>query len=532
MKQITEAEKLANLRQQLEPRHTNVSNDTINTHLTDREKIANFSNRTTDYSDRFNELPAFCMHLPTEFKNAMIALKELHNTPYEFSISVLLGMANSATQHLYDVNSYKYGIRPSSLFIMIILGTGGSKSTIEAELKGPFKEFEKRMYDALKNEDARFVSENKIYKKKIAQYEKDLEDGLNPVFPQKPMPAETANYINSKFTVNGLIDTLKSQPHASIITAEAGEFFSSHAFQGGKQDANRATEMTSSLTKAWDGDILSRNIKDERITLSNRRVNSMMMVQEGVIRPILNNKTFQEQGFTHRILISQIDAFEKPDMSFDPIIEQKEEYARKGLRKYLDKLDDLLYKRPTMIPERHFELDPIVINSTDEAKHYFANFYNTCKHIGKYGQKLQEYEGFANRIHEHTIRIAATLAAFNDNEIVQITLEEAKASVDIINMFIEHRAGLEMGITDTRPELSQGASVLETWFRKHKDKSMTKRDLSVYGPSGFQSISDAQRITILEELVSSEILIAIESLAKNNRKIIKYELNPENITSA
>ena len=161
----------------------------------------------------------------------MIALKELHNTPYEFSLSVLLSMANSATQHLYDVNSYKYGIRPTSLFIMIILGTGGSKSTIEAEVKGPFKEFEKRMFDALKNEDARFISETKIYKNKITQYEKDLEAGLNCSFPKKPVPAETTNYINTKFTVNGIIEILKSQPHASIITAEAGEFFSSHAFR-------------------------------------------------------------------------------------------------------------------------------------------------------------------------------------------------------------------------------------------------------------------------------------------------------------
>ena len=342
MEQFTQAEKLAIKRQQLDITYSNVSKDTINTQINIPQKIASFNNSTTDYSDKFNELPAFCEHLPTEFKNAMISLKELHNTPYEFSLSILLGMANSATQHLYDVNSYKYGIRPISLFIMIILGTGGSKSTIEAELKGPFKDFEKRMYDALKNEDARFVSENKIYKKRIVQYEKDLEDGLNPPFPMKPMPAETANYINSKFTVNGLIDTLKSQAHASIITAEAGEFFSSHAFQGGKQDANRATEMTSSLTKAWDGDSLSRNIKDDRITLMNRRINSLLQVQEGVIRPTLNNKTFQEQGFTHRILISQIQSFDKPDMSFDTEIVLKEEYARNGIKRYLNRLDELL----------------------------------------------------------------------------------------------------------------------------------------------------------------------------------------------
>lgn len=519
--------KLADLRAKHHGTSTHVSNEAFNTQITDRQKITNFSNSTTDYSDRFNELPSSCKHLPTEFKNAMIALKELHNTPYEFSISVLLGMANSATQHLYDVNSYKYGVRPISLFIMVILGTGGSKSTIENEIKGPFKEFEKRMFEALKNEDARFVSENKVYKKKIAQYEAELEKGNNPIFPEKPVPAETANYINSKFTVNGLIDTLKSQAHASIITAEAGEFFSSHAFQGGKQDANRATEMTSSLTKAWDGDSLSRNIKDERITLMNRRINALLQVQEGVIRPILNNKTFQEQGFTHRILISQIQSFDKPDMSFDPEIVAKENYARNGLKKFLSKLDDILYKRPTMVQDKHFELQPIVINSTEEAKRYIGNFYNSCKELGKYGNKLQRYEGFANRIHEHTIRVAATLAAFNDNEVIEITIEEAKASVDIMNMFIDHRAGLEMGITDTRPDLSQGASVLEDWFRKNKDKNMTKRELSVFGPSGFQSISDSQRITILEELLSSEVIIAVKTIAKNGREVLKYELNKE-----
>tara|TARA_R110000868_G_scaffold73509_6_gene213124 strand:- start:2883 stop:4469 length:1587 start_codon:yes stop_codon:yes gene_type:complete len=511
--------------------HTETHKQALNTQINIPQKIASFNNSTTDYSDRFNELPAFCEHLPTEFKNAMISLKELHNTPYEFSLSVLLGMANTATHHLYDVNSYKYGIRPTSLFIMIILGTGGSKSTIEGEVKGPFKSFSERMYEALKNEDARYISEMKIYKKKIAQYEKDLEQGITQPFPQKPIPAETANYINSKFTVNGIIDTLKSQPHASIITAEAGEFFSSHAFQGGKQDANRATEMTSSLTKLWDGDNLSRNIKDERITIMNRRVNSLLMVQEGVIRPILNNKTFQEQGFTHRILISQIEAFDKPDMSFDTNIIEREDYARFGLKRYLDKLDNILYKRPTMLPDKHFELQPIVINSTEEAKRYMGDFYNKCKDIGKYGNKLQRYEGFANRIHEHMIRVAATLAAFNDNDVVEITINEAKASVDIMNMFINHRAGLEMGITDTRPELTQGASVLEDWYRKSENvnKSMTKRELSAYGPIGFRTISDEQRTTILAELLCSEILVGVETVAKNNRKTVKYELNKDTV---
>lgn len=521
------AQKLFDLRRKLGVDSTMISNGTKNTQINLSQKLTTFNNNYTDFSNRFNELPAFYKHLPNEFKNAMIALKDLHNTPYEFSLSVLLGMANTATQHLYDVDSYKYGVRPISLFIMILLGTGGSKSTILNELKGPFTEFQKRMWKALKNEDARYVSEDKIYKKKIKQYEKDLEDGLSPSFPEKPSPPETANYINSKFTVNGIIDTLKSQPHASIISAEAGEFFSSHAFQGARQDNTRSTEMTSSLTKLWDGDNLTRNIKDERISIDNRRVNSLLMVQEAVIRDVLNNKLFQEQGFTHRILISQIQPFEKPDMSYEIDVIKSEEIARNGLKHYLDKLDTLLGKRPTMKADRPFELEPIVLQSTHEAKVHMAEFHNRCKNYGKINNKLELYEGFANRLHEHCIRVAATLCAFADREVVEITLKDAIAAVDIMDMFIDHRSKLEMGITDTRPELTQGATVMEVWFKNHNDKSYTERELRMMGPSSLRNISADQRRKILEDLLHNEIIVQLEVIAGNGRKTKKYQYNTE-----
>ena len=511
--------------------YTQVSKGAENTQIKNTQNLATINNKYTDFSSKFNELPAFCEHLPIEFKNAMVSLKELHNTPYEFSLLCLLGMANTSTQHLYDVESYKYGIKPISLNIMILLGTGGSKSTVMGEIEKPFVEFQKRMFEALKNEDARFVSQMKLYKKKITQYEKDTELGMNPPFPTKPVPAETAFYYNSRFTVNGFLDILQSQPHASIISAEAGEFFSGHAFQGGKQDANRAVEMTTALTKFWDGGSMMRMIKDERVMIENHRINCFWMIQEGVIRDVLNNKTFQEQGFTHRLLIGQIQSFEKPNMSFLEEDDIKDQKNRLGLKPYLDKLTEILYKRPKMMIDRHYELDPTVIQTTREAKIYMGDFSNSCKHYGNKGNILDRYEGFVARIHEHTIRIAATLAAFNDKEHVQITIDEAKAAVDIMKLFIEHRAGLELGITDTRPELSQAASVLETWFNKHKDKSFTKRELSIYGPGGFQTISDAQRITILEELLSSEVLVATETVAKNNRKTVKFSLNQEKVTT-
>jgi hypothetical protein len=506
-----------------------VSNVSPNRDLKILEKMSGVSRNTDNYAGRLAELPVSYQNLPKEFKKAMLALKDLHNTPYEFSLSVLLGMANTCSHHLYDVNSYKYGIRPISMYIMILLGTAGSKSTIYNEVKGPFVDYCSRMRDALSNEDARYVSDYKAYKKLVQQYEKDLEAGIKSKYPDKPVPAETGDYLNGKFTVNGLIDTLKSQPHASLISAEAGEFFSSHAFQGSKQDSTRSTEMTTALTRVWDGDGLSRVIKEERVNVENRRVNSMLMVQEGVIRDVLNNRVFQEQGFTHRILISQIHPFEKPDMSYDPVMLELEQRARDGLKEYLDKLVDLLNIRAQMIEGKHFELRPIVIESTDEAKIYIANYYNSTKRWGDVGGKLEMYSGFANRIHEHLIRIAATLAAFNNRDQVVITMDEARAAVDIMNMFVDHRVNLEMGITDTRAELTQGANVLKVWFKKHSNKTFTKRELSQYGPKSFREITDEQRVSILQELINSETVIVTETIAKNGKKVQQFQYNTETV---
>mgnify|MGYP003350201201 CR=1 FL=1 len=111
------------------PTHTVVSNGAENTQINIPNILTKDSESYTDFSDRLAELPAFCEHLPIEFKNAMIAMKDLHNTPYEFSLPCLLAMANTCSQHLYDVESHKYGIRPISLFIMGLLSSGGSKST-------------------------------------------------------------------------------------------------------------------------------------------------------------------------------------------------------------------------------------------------------------------------------------------------------------------------------------------------------------------------------------------------------------------
>jgi hypothetical protein len=501
-----------------------IKNDEIKT----PQNLSVFDNNYIDFTNRYNQLPAFCEHLPTLIKDAMIILKDMNNTPYELSICTLLGAINSCTHTRYNVDSIVYKIRPTTLFIMTILDTGGGKSSLWNEIKDPFEDYQQFMYEALRNENARYISENKVYTSKIREYEKEKELGNNPKFPDKPMPAETADYIISKTTSGGITDVLVSQPNASLISDEAGEFFSSHTFQGGKNDANRAIEMTSMLTKFWDGSPVQRNTKETKVTVKNRRVNLFFMVQAMVIRDVLNNSMFQEQGFIHRILISRIDDYEKPDMYVDTVNRNRTDELRRQLKRFNNRLKEILDIRPRMVPDKHFELDPIIITLDDNAATYLANFYNSTKKYGKENNILERYSGFANRLHEHSLRIAATLAAFEHRTVVNIN--DAKASVSLMHFFIDERSKLDLGIEDTNPILTRGANLFLAWWKldKNKDYIGTLNDLRKEGPNFQRALSSEQREELLTELIKNKDVVCVETVASNKRTVRKYRLRLAN----
>jgi len=78
-----------------------------------------------DAMQTLEEEAPFAKHFNTDWKKAMIGLKMLHNCAYEFSAVCLLAYTNIATHHIYNVNSHLYGIRPSSLYVAVLLQSGG-----------------------------------------------------------------------------------------------------------------------------------------------------------------------------------------------------------------------------------------------------------------------------------------------------------------------------------------------------------------------------------------------------------------------
>lgn len=399
--------------------------------------------------------------LPDDWQAAMIALKEIHGTQEPMSIQIVLGVANTVTQCFWNVDSEIYDIRPTSLFLVNMTPTAGRKSTNFRELNSSIFEFQKDKRRILEHDNLRFLTEEKQFKSTLKQYEKDLEDGLGATVPTPPRPAETYRYVIKKATLNGLIDQLKSQSWISIMSSEGGDFFNGHAFQGSKSDGTKSTELTAALTDIWDAQAMERSTGLDRTTLYNRRINMMLLLQESTIRAVLNNTSFSEQGFLHRILLTQCG---------DPIFKEQTETTVEENNQYRQLIEPFNQRILEMIrrplredADRPFELQFDVMRQTPGSRRVFMRYYNTI--VPKATTEYRDWAGFVHRCHEQALRIAATIADYNGER--EISERSAQAGVDLMDFYLEQRLGLDIGVTDPRSDLKQAANKLRTWLEQH-----------------------------------------------------------------
>jgi len=456
--------------------------------------------------------------LPEEMKEAIQALKELHATPDAMALQVVLGTANLAAMKMYNVDSRIYGVRPINEFFVCMAPTGAMKSTNYRETLVAIENFEKYKQDELHNEPTRHALDKKRFAREEAAYLKAMEtDPATAKVPQPIRPIETARYTISKATVNGIVDQLKSQPYVGLFSSEAGEFFNGHSFQG--RDSSKAIEMSASLTSMWDGHSIEKLTGMEKVSLKNRRVNMLFLLQAETIQTILNTPIFSEQGFVHRILLTQCDYYEKPDWEFDEQARQRQISARAKLSSFHDKISKMMHAIIVMHKNKNFEMDLPVMRLSDNAHLILGTWRNTGKNrnVGD----LKNYAGFAERLHEHAIRLAATIAAFQGaNTILE---DHAECAIDLMEYYIEQRRRLEIGVSDWNPNRSAGANKLAEWLRE-KEWAGTQRELAQQGPNWYRKLNVEQRDEIIEDLLRDEVIQMETIIAKNGKESRKFSL--------
>ena len=446
--------------------------------------------------------------LPDSVKQAIQGLKDLHNTPDSMAIVCVLSVMNLAACRYYNVDSARYGIRPINEFFVNLAPTGARKSTNFAEVMTGVKNYEKFKQDALRDETVRYVMEEKIYKKLLKQYEKDVEEGLSPRVPPRPKPVETARYQLKTGTRNGIIDMLKSQAFLGLFSSEAGEFFSAHSFQ----QAASAAEMGTFLTGLWDGEHITKQTGMDSALLRQRRVVLSFLLQSEVFEAIMNNALFSEQGLMHRILITQSERSELRDWDISAEAQEADLRARARLTVFNETICTIMMQEPRMSEDGYFELEPETITQSQAALCLLSDYYNASQ--GRELGELKNFAGFAHRLHEHALRLAATVAAYEGSTSISET--HAACGINLVEYFVEQRRRLELGVADFDANRSLGANRLLSWIEE-KTWRGTRRDLQQFGPGWYRKLSAPQRNQMLGDLLNDEVLQMQEIKATNGK---------------
>jgi len=457
--------------------------------------------------------------LPTVMKDAIDCLQQLHNTPDSLAMPAVLGIANLAAMPHYKIDTIKFGIKPISLYILCMLPTGMRKSTNYNEVSVGIERYEQLQWDRLKNDEVRFELDQKVFKKDSAKYIKDQEE--NGAFgsvsaPQPVRPKETAEYRLKKATLNGIIDQLKSQPFVGLFSDEAGEFFNGHSFQGGRDAQSKSIEMSAALTTMWDGGIITRQTGMDSTRLNNRAVNMMFFLQEETVREFINNPVFSAQGFVHRILVTQSGTVAKQALDLSDQAIAADNVIRTRLNPFHDRIENIISQRLQLREDRNFELAPKILKINDKARMVFAHFHN--ERLNSVDEELRNWAGFGERLLEHALRIAGTLAAFEGA--AMITEQHAACAMDLMDFFIEQRINLQLGITSKNMAQTLGVERLADWMQEHQFNG-TRNDIRKK-LRWFASLTESEKDQLLEDLVRSEQIEVQTVVAPNHKKVTTY----------
>jgi hypothetical protein len=439
------------------------------------------------------------------------------------AVPCVLAVVNAATQGHADVYPIRWPRAATSLYFFILNESGGLKSTTLDELTVGFKRFERG--ERLRYRDE-IITYNVAHIKWKKDFDKAFKDpttipGCLPKEPSKPIGH---SYLQEKPTANGLLDALHDAPFCAFMNPDAAEFFNSHAFQDGK--SGRDMEIVTMLSKLYSGEKVSRKtgIKENNVSIENRRFSMLAMIQPKMAQFLQNDK-YKDQGFIPRLLISTVPAFKRQHSSFDDQAQQTDDAVRNLLEPFHNRIEQLL---STVVSEssarkamnakllmqrnlshaaddlNELELDMIRFDSGNATK-LIETYYNQMVDMSE-DARYATHRTAIVRCYEGMIRIAATLALFEDHQ--SINEKNAKAAIGLMDWFLEQRLSLDIP-EDTADVLKVGLKVIE-WMKSKGLTEIPARELQQKGPFAYQKLLKQQRQPLLEELESRGLIETIE----------------------
>ena len=397
--------------------------------------------------------------------------------PAAVAASSVLATASLAVQAYVDVAMPTGEIVPTSLFMVTVATSGDRKSSTDKLALRAVREREKELRYDYAQEQAGFTNARAAYdaSRKKAQsgaksrsdIERALENcGREPIAPALPMltvDEPTMPALQKLFA--------EAMPSLGLFSDEGATLIGGHAMS----EDNRV-QTGGTLSKLWDGAPIKRVRASEVTTfLPGRRLALHLMVQPGVARRLFGDAGLKDQGLLSRLLICQPTSMKGERMWRNPDAD-----SDLDLEKYGARIVVLLRGEMPMNPETR-ELTPAVLRLSPEAQEIFVDWHNAVEVELRKGGAFEEISGFAGKLPEHSLRIAAVMAFFEDRHTVMISRGALAAGIKIAQFHAAESLRL-FNAGGTEDEDTTNAALIIAWIRGQQLLRVGVRLLSRHGP--------------------------------------------------
>lgn len=416
-------------------------------------------------------LPPGQLHL-TEPSNSLFMrvsreISQHLQVPVDMVMYSLLSVISTANQGSNRVALPTSQIKTISLAILIIVASGGRKSTLL-----------KLLLSALVKVEGEERKQRNVcladYEAELAQWEAERDGMLRAIKRElsKGLPTEdikrnlddhkrTKPKIHRQFRLifedatdaSVFTHLANEMPSASLITAEGKTLFESAIF--------RSTGKLSSLTSG-DRTTVDR-ANQPPIVLDEVSFGILAMTQPGVLQSHLESRgeEMREAGFYARLLVIQPEPM-NGSRFLDPDAPTP---TWEAWREGEERLETLVRENLKLLTDP--DTEPTIQYFSDEAARFWVQYYNETEGESRPGGRFGHSQDHASKLAEMAARVAANLHLFGGKG-GPITTETLLQAIDLCNWssvkFHE--------VFQPLPQVCRDAQQLNNWFQDHRNRGI------------------------------------------------------------
>lgn len=433
-------------------------------------------------------------YLPPILKNAVEATVDLVRLPVSLAAGAALATASLVVQAYVNVELPTGEVVPTSNYFASVGKSGERKSSAEKRLLHAVKLFEQELRAKMTPLLAEYQTKKEAYaasRKKAVTGNKNrnqIEDALAQC-GSEPIAPPAAILLVEEPTIAALHKLFaEALPSLGLFSDEGGQLIGGHAMS-----AENRVQAGAALSKIWDGATIKRVRASEAVSfLPGRRLAFHIMIQPLVARELFGDEKLKDQGLLSRMLVAhpkstQGERFWR-DPSADSILD---------LEKFNARVDALLRGDMPMDPETR-ALSPAVMTLSDDARTMFIQWHDACEAELRKGGAFENISGFAAKLPEHSVRLAAVMSYFSNKQVAPISAAALAAGIKLAQFYASEALRL-FGVGSADQD-TENAATLMAWVRDNEFTIVGARLLSRHGPGKLSGPAFQRALAIMTDL--------------------------------